>query len=74
MEYGEVKATIHHTASLRGENNVFEAVAFLESPIKTNYGRAIFLKGELYGKARIQTDNLRLMERMIYPLKYLIHH
>lgn len=71
LEYGTISATIRSTALMPGSDSNFTAIAHLPYRLSTNYGKQIEMKGELSGKARIDTRKYRLIERLFNPLRYL---
>jgi len=72
LEFGTLGATIHSISLMPDADSNYTAIAFLPDSLQTNYGKRIDLQGELSGTAQIRTKELRLIERIINPLKYLL--
>lgn len=72
LEYGFVKGRIISVASMPDEN-VYTATFELQNSKVTSYGKIIHQSGDLTGIGEIITDDLSVAERLIGPLRYLLH-
>lgn len=72
LEYGTLGAVVSQTTLMPDEQARYTATAVLPDGLNTNYATRIGLNGELMGHARILVNNLRLIQQMVAPLKYLV--
>ena len=52
--------------------NQFVLNVILPDGLKTSYNKMLEFKQEMQGSAEIVTEELRLLEWILYPLKYLL--
>ncbi|MFV0378183.1 MAG: HlyD family secretion protein [Mangrovibacterium sp.] len=71
MEYGMVKGTVK-SISLVPANDTYIAEIDLPQNLKTNYNIPLVFSQEMQGDAEIVTEDLRLIQRFINPLKSLL--
>jgi HlyD family secretion protein len=71
MEYGMVRGTIR-SISLVTHDKLYSAVVQLNEGLKTNYGILLEFNQDMNGIAEIITDDKRLLERVVYPVKAVI--
>lgn len=71
IEYGTVSAKVKSISLTSTDNNYIVELDIADS-LKTNYGIAIELKSELQGTAEIITDDIRLLHRILNPIKSII--
>ncbi len=71
MEYGMVRGVIKSISLLAADNNYSVEVELPEG-LKTNYGKTLDFNQEMQGSAEIITEDTRLIERFINPIKSLI--
>ncbi len=71
MEYGMVPGNIH-SISLVTSDNLYSVLVRLNDGLKTNYNIVLDFKQDIQGIAEIITDDKRLLERIIYPVKSII--
>ena len=71
MEYGMVRGTIR-SISLVAQDKLYSAVVQLNEGLKTNYGILLEFNQDMHGIAEIITDDKRLLERIVYPVKAVI--
>ena len=71
MEFGMVRGQIK-SISLVPNNNYYTAEIELPKGLNTFYGFELDFKQEMTGKAEIITEDIRLLERMIRPLRYIL--
>lgn len=71
MEYG-ILSTYVKSISLLADDNLYYLEVNFPDTLITNYGKILPLQQEMQGIAEIMTDDLRLIERLIYPVKSLI--
>lgn len=67
-EFGTVSGIIRNI-SLSSKDNVYTATVDLEKGLTTSYERVLEFRQDMEGNAEIITDDLRLMERLIAPLR-----
>jgi multidrug resistance efflux pump len=72
MEFGTISGIIISVSLMPNSDKTFSAIASVPNPLITNYGKYLDFKGELTGLAKIRTEKLRLIERIINPIKYLL--
>ena len=72
LEYGFLTGCITSVA-LMPDEDIYTATFELQNSQTTSYGKAIRQTGDLSGVGEIITDDLSLAERIIGPLKYLLH-
>ncbi len=73
MEYGMIRSRIKNI-SLMPTENLYIAEVDLPDSLITNYNKKIPFSQEMKGTAEIITEDLRLIERFIYPLKSLLRN
>jgi HlyD family secretion protein len=73
--YGMIKVEIAHISLVpiyrEGEKNLVLEVVFPDSLV-TNYGKTLEFNQEMTGTAEIITEDLRLLDRFLNPIKSLI--
>lgn len=67
-EFGTVSGTVQNI-SLSSRDNVYSATITLDNGLITSYGKTLDFQQEMEGQAEIITDDVRLMERLLTPLK-----
>lgn len=72
LEYGFLTGYVTSVA-LMPDENAYTATFDLLNSNTTSYGRAIRQTGDLSGVGEIITDDLSVAERIIGPLRYLLH-
>lgn len=72
MEFGMVKGIVK-SVSLAPENNYYTAEINLPNGLKTFYDVDLEFKQEMQGVAEIITEDIRLIERIIRPLRYIMN-
>ncbi|MCL2098559.1 MAG: hypothetical protein FWH23_07380 [Bacteroidales bacterium] len=74
MEYGMIKLQVKNAALVsimrNGELRYILEVDFLDV-LQTNYGKILTFSQEMQGTAEIVTDDLRLLDRFLRPIKAL---
>lgn len=73
MEYGFVKGTVKNI-SLVPSNDVYTVEVEMPQDLKSNYNINLMFSQEMKGKAEIVTNELRLLQRLINPLRSIIKH
>lgn len=71
MEFGMVKGTVQ-SISLAPNNNFYTAEIYLPNGLTTFYGIELDFKQQMTGKAEIITEDIRLLERIVRPLRYIL--
>lgn len=71
IEYGMVRGTIR-SISLVAQDKLYSAVVQLNDGLRTNYGILLEFNQDMHGIAEIITDDKRLLERIVYPIKAII--
>ena len=71
MEYGMLIGTVKSKAPVP-VNNAYSIEINLPNQLTTNYGRTLDMQQELWGDCEIITEDLRLIQRIIYPVKALL--
>lgn len=72
MEFGMVKGKVK-SISLAPNNDYYTAEIDLPNGLKTFYGINLDFKQEMQGTAEIVTEDIRLLERVIRPLRYILN-
>ena len=72
MEYGIVKGKIRNI-SLVASDNAYSVLVGLPGGLKTTYGNEVSFAQDMQGKAEIITDDARLLERIVNPVKSVIN-
>lgn len=67
-EFGAVAGTIR-TMSLSAKDNAYIATISLDKGLTTSYGKTLTFQQDMEGKVEIITENIRLLERLLLPLK-----
>lgn len=70
MEYGMLIGNVKNVAPVP-VNNLYAIEIELPDKLSTNYGRTLDMQQELWGDCEIITEDLRLIQRIVYPLKAL---
>lgn len=73
MEYGFIRATVKNI-SLMPNNENYVVEVDMPQDLKTNYDITLKFSQEMKGSAEIITSDLRLMQRLLNPVKSLIKH
>ena len=68
LEYGMVKGIIKSISLVPSDNN-YSVEVILPNGLTSTYGKQLNFKQEMRGTAEIITDDLRLLERIINPIK-----
>jgi multidrug resistance efflux pump len=71
MEYGMVIGTVKRIAPVP-VNNFYSVEIGLPEKLITNYGKTLEMQQELKGNCEIITADLRLIQRIIYPVKAVV--
>ncbi len=72
MEFGMVKGIVQ-SISLAPNNNYYTAEIGLPKGLRTFYGIDLEFKQEMQGTAEIITEDIRLLERIVRPLRYILN-
>ncbi|HUW05749.1 MAG TPA: HlyD family efflux transporter periplasmic adaptor subunit [Williamwhitmania sp.] len=70
MEFGMLMGTVSRVSVAPSEGE-YSLVVSLPHGLTTSYGKKLELRGELAGSAEITTEDLSLLQRLLYPLKHL---
>jgi len=70
MEYGTVTGIVK-AISLVSADDTYTVDVDLPDGLLTNYGKQLAYRPEMQGTAEIITEDLRLIERLVMPLRYL---
>lgn len=73
MEYGFIRATVKNI-SLMPNNENYVVEVDMPQDLKTNYDIPLKFSQEMKGSAEIITSDLRLIQRLLNPVKSLIKH
>ena len=71
MEYGMLIGKVQSIAPIP-VNNFYAVEIELPQNLTTNYGTRLEMQQELWGNCEIITEDLRLLQRVIYPVKAVI--
>ena len=71
LEYGSLIGVVNNI-SLVSSDNKYSLEISLSDSLKTNYGISLEMKSELQGTAEIITDDIRLLQRILNPIKSLL--
>jgi len=71
MEYGMLIGVVKTIAPVP-VNNYYAIEIELPNQLTTNYNRKLGMQQELLGNCEIITDDLRLIQRFVYPIKALV--
>ncbi len=71
MEYGIVKGKIRNI-SLVASDNAYSVLVGLPDGLTTSYNININFSQDMQGQAEIITDDARLLERIVYPVKSVL--
>jgi multidrug resistance efflux pump len=72
MEYGMVLGEIK-SISLVTNNNAYSVLISLPDGLKTSYNKDIMFSQDMQGEAEIITDDLRLIERILNPVRAVLN-
>jgi HlyD family secretion protein len=72
MEFGMVRGIVK-SISLAPDNNYYTAEIQLPNGLKTFYGIDLNFKQEMQGTAEIITEDMRLLERIVRPLQFILN-
>lgn len=70
-EYGSVKGMVMAISPIPSDNTYITEIS-LENGLTTNYGKKLDFSQEMTGTAEIVTKDMRLIERLIQPIRYII--
>ncbi len=71
LEYGMVQGIIE-SRSLVPQEDLYVLDVSLPDGLSTFYGKQLDFSQNMSGRAEIITEDMRLIERLIYPFKYLV--
>lgn len=71
QEFGIVKGTLSSVSLVPLENNYMVEISFPDGLI-SNYGKSLPISHEMKATAEIVTEDLRLIERLFFPLKKIL--
>lgn len=71
MEYGMLIGKVNSKAPVP-VNNAYSVEIELPGQLTTNYGRTLDMQQELWGDGEIITEDLRLIQRVIYPIRAIL--
>lgn len=69
QEFGYIKGSVKSVSPVPTAEGLYAVDISLPNGLKTNYGKILPLTREMKGSADIVTDDLRLLERLVMPLK-----
>jgi hypothetical protein len=69
QEFGYVRGEVRSVSPLPTAEGMYVVDIALPDGLTTNYGKMLPLTREMKGSAEIITDDLRLLERLIMPLR-----
>ena len=72
LEYGMVEGVVR-SISLVPENQVYAVEVALPEGLTTFYGVELQFSQQMQGKAEVITQDIRLLERIIRPLRYVVN-
>ncbi|OFX84536.1 MAG: hypothetical protein A2W99_02645 [Bacteroidetes bacterium GWF2_33_16] len=72
MEFGMVKGIVK-SISMAPDNNFYTAEIYLPNGLNTFYNEKLEFKQEMQGTAEIITEDFRLLERIVRPLRYILN-
>ena len=72
MEYGMVRGIVR-SVSLVPEDNVYTVEVGLPNGLTTFYGEELEFSQEMQGTAEIITEDSRLLERIVRPLRFMVN-
>ena len=72
LEYGFLTGRITSVAAMP-DDDAYTATFELLEGASTSYGKKIGITGDLSGTGEVITENLSVAERLISPLRYLLH-
>ncbi|MDP2423904.1 MAG: HlyD family efflux transporter periplasmic adaptor subunit [Bacteroidales bacterium] len=70
MEFGMLEGVVDKISRLPDENFYYVEVNFPNS-LRTNYGIDLVFSQKMQGSAEIVTENIRLLERFVQPLRHI---
>ena len=71
LEYGMVQGIIR-SRSLVPQDNLYVLDVELPDGLSTFYGKQLDFTQNMSGRAEIITEDMRLIDRLVYPFKYLV--
>lgn len=73
MEYGIVKGTVKSVSLVPADNNYYLEVE-LSNGLTSTYGKTLPFNQEMQGSADIITEDTRLIERMLRPIRHILNN
>jgi HlyD family secretion protein len=70
-EYGAIKGIVKSVSLVPSDNSYVTEIS-LNNGLTTNYGRKLDFTQEMKGTAEIVTKEMRLIERLIQPIRYIL--
>ncbi|MGM0665782.1 MAG: HlyD family efflux transporter periplasmic adaptor subunit [Bacteroidota bacterium] len=71
LEYGMVRGIVR-SRSLVPQDNLYVLDVELPDGLSTFYGKQLDFSQSMSGRAEIITEDMRLIDRLVYPFKYLL--
>jgi HlyD family secretion protein len=72
LEYGMVKGIVQKISEVP-EDNVYMVEVDLPNGLTTFYGEKLEFHQQMMGEAEIITQDIRLLEKIVRPLRYVLH-
>ena len=69
MEFGYLRGEVRSISPVPTADGMYVVDIALPNGLQTNYGKELPITREMKGNADIVTDDVRLIERLIMPLK-----
>ena len=73
-EFGIIKGTVSKISSMPSEEGFYLIDVYLPDNLITSYNKKITFKYEMRSKAEIITEDLRLLERILYQFKDILDY
>jgi multidrug resistance efflux pump len=72
LEYGMVRGVVNRLSEVPNQNNYLVEIK-LSAGLKTNYNKSLHFDQEMTGTADIITEDMRLLERTLSPLRSIMN-
>lgn len=70
-EFGVIQGEVSHVSKTSTDDGTYKVDVALNDKLITSYGKEIDFKQEMKGSADIITEDLRLVERLLYQLRHI---
>ena len=73
-EFGVLRGRVERISNSSDDKGFYKVNVIIPSELETSFGKEIVFKQEMQGTAEIITEDLRLIERLLYQFRHVFRH